>query len=303
MGKWLLEDLSATQVAWLRYSSALVAYLAIVFGSLLWRGIGKTRSVYFLLPSNQRDWLWLALIGGLTFCASPLLQMTGLAQSLASENSMIIALEPLMTSVLAWIILGEAISLLQMFTLSLAMGGFFIFADFNFSHLGEEMSQHSWGNFLILTSLIGEAFYSILGKKLSASYSPVGIFGTSLALGVGCLTWMAAPSLDLVHLLGLLFAFKWKSTLAWIWMGPLATAAGYLFFMMALKEVSVVSAVFFLFLQPILGSGLNYVILGERLSGRQEWGGVLILVAVVGTFLGPSKSLNRVFRKMSKRDA
>ena len=104
MGKWLLEDFTPAECAWLRYTSALVAFLAL--RPLLPKRV-DTR------PPNQpirsfRDIAFIAVLGLLAFCFSPLLQLTGLHDSRATDNALIIAMEPLITVGAAWLFLRQA---------------------------------------------------------------------------------------------------------------------------------------------------------------------------------------------------
>src|SRR5262249_44693024 len=137
---------------------------------------------------------------------------------------------------------------------------------------------HLAGNLIMLVSLTGEAAFSSLGRKLTVRHPPVGVFGTSLAIGVVFLTLATAfygfvtgaplgtPSV--------------RSVLGLLWLGPFGTVAGYLFWMLALGEATVASLAITLFIQPVFGSLWGFCFLGERLSSLQAVGGVLIILAV-----------------------
>jgi drug/metabolite transporter (DMT)-like permease len=68
--------------------------------------------------------------------------------------------------------------------------------------------------------------------------------------------------------------------LATLWLGPLGTTATYLYWMYALKEAPVATVALTLFVQPVVGSLLGTVLLGEKLTAIQALGGAIIVLAV-----------------------
>ena len=115
---------------------------------------------------------------------------------------------------------------------------------------------------------------------MSRIHSPIPLFGTALTLGVVSLVLIAGYR-DGGAIFPKLFQMSWKSFLAILWIGPIGTAGAYLFYMMALSEVTVVSAVPFLFLQPLVGSFFGFLFLGEHLKVMQGFGEVLILLGIL----------------------
>src|SRR4051812_43421102 len=108
MGKWLLEQFSPIQVAGLRYISALLAY-GIFTGVVSWIRFRKadqflnSSDLFFAAPNSWNHRILLFILGFMAFCFSPLIQNLGLAQSMASENALIVAIEPVVTVALAWL--------------------------------------------------------------------------------------------------------------------------------------------------------------------------------------------------------
>jgi drug/metabolite transporter (DMT)-like permease len=326
------EGVSPGTMAWLRFASALAAY-AVGFAIFrcwhlfrVFRGFhrpgglsgGESRSprpVAFLTPRSRADWSWLLLLGVMGFCISPLLQMTGLYASRATDNALIVAMEPLLTVLLAWLILGEAVLAFHWVAFAIALSGFCLLADLTPSRLlllwgspGSPEGAHLIGNILILLALLGEACYTIAGRKLLVRHSAYGIFGSALIVGVCTLTiviGLTQGSSAFISIVGL----SWKAWFAIFFMGPLGTAFAYLYWMIALTEAPVASLVLTLFIQPVFGSFWGYRFLGERLSLMQWAGaglisGAIALLCVVrqlaaATVPGPvshSTALNSVSR-------
>jgi drug/metabolite transporter (DMT)-like permease len=295
--KLLLLEMTPFEAAWTRYFSALCAYLGVAAGFVLAGKVKKdqlTRSwnQFFVIPDKASDKLLVIAIGIMAFCLAPLFQMEGLRTSLAAENSIIVALEPIMTVGLAWLVLRESVSRLDFISFCFAFLGFGILAELHplevwrSAVLGDRLDSHLLGNLLLVVSLAGEASFSVLGKKLIRNYSPVRIFGSALGVGVLCLTILLVGTalgngtfsrLAFFHL----NHWGWKTFLAIFWIGPLGTTLGYLIYIMALVDASVIAVTLFLFLQPLAGALLSYLFLGERLNGLQCFGSVLILLAVL----------------------
>jgi drug/metabolite transporter (DMT)-like permease len=275
MAKLVLADVSPAVTAWLRYLSALIAYLVALPG-LKNKGLGPA----FFRPRNMRDGLLIVAVGFMAFCLAPLLQMTGLHSSRATDNALIVAMEPLMTVALARVIIGERLSQVHYFAFSLALTGFALLSGF---HGGVDFSGSSTsftGNLLMLSALIGEASYSVLSLKLVDRYQPLGIFGSALAVGVGILT-LSTLAIEGPYMFFELSHLSWKSLCGLLWLGPMGTALAYFYWMSVLREASVASLALTLFIQPVLGAVWGYAFLGETLSGAQAMGAIFIITGVM----------------------
>jgi drug/metabolite transporter (DMT)-like permease len=271
--------------AWLRYSSALVAYAA--FSALAC--VRDRRLPCFMVPRGSSERFWILLIGVMVFFFAPLMQMSGLYSSHATENALIVAMEPLITVFLAWLILRDPISSLHLGAFAIALGGFALLGGLLDSVVGVEIeSAHLIGNFLILLSLAGEACYSIAGRKLLMRHPPKAIFGSALLIGVLGLTVVL-----MIKEPGVFSRFTgWgpKVGLAILFLGPLGTSLTYIYWMFALNEASVASVALTLFVQPVFGSIWGAFFLNERLSLIQWAGAALIAAAVILAMRAPTYS-------------
>jgi drug/metabolite transporter (DMT)-like permease len=288
MGKWMLEDFTPVDAAWLRYTSALFAFW--ILRPLLPKRVLSR-------PFNQKtksfqDIVLMIFLGLMAFCFSPLLQLTGLHDSRATDNAMIIATEPLITVGLAWLFLRQALSRGTSISFIFALVGFFFLAGFSLNGLSDLTGggrEHFIGNVIMLVSLIGEALYSVVGTTLlGRGYSPVSIYAWANLAGVMGLTIaVAIVGHDPLQILGgVVHHLHWKSAVGLLWLGPLGTTATYLYWMGALRGATVASLALTLFIQPIFGSIWGYVFLDERLTALQASGGVLIIVAVFAQSVG-----------------
>lgn len=287
-GKVILTAVSPEITAWLRYSSSLLSYVVAVsflqVTSRIWPKM-KTQfdGPYFMKPKARQDWLLLLALGFMTFCFSPFLQFTGLSTSRASENALIIAIEPLITVGMACLFLREKLSSRFLACLILALFGFFMLAGLDPAHgLAADLKDaHLIGNLLILCALLGEASFSVLGRKLQdRNYGSLEIFGSALIVGALSLTVTVLLKSGYGAFAQLL-KLNVKTLAAIFFLGPIGTALTYFFWMLVLRQATVASMALTLFVQPIMGSIWGYCFLDERLTLMQVSGALLIALAVL----------------------
>lgn len=219
----------------------------------------------------------------MAFCASPLLQLNGLQASNATDNALIIAMEPLITVALVWVFLRQKVASSYILCFIASLIGFALLAGLSWNGLQLERS-HFIGNLLMLAALVGEGMYSVAAGKLVGNYSSRFIFGRAILAGVILLTffvWLLSGENPVALVSAAMNHLHWRSGVALFVLGPLGTTVTYLFWISALREASVASMALTLFIQPVFGSVWGYLFLGERLTGLQAIGGVLILLAVI----------------------
>lgn len=275
MAKLVLADVSPAMTAWLRYLSAFVAYL-IAVPFLRKKGYGPA----FLKPRTFRDGALVLTVGFMAFCLAPLLQMTGLQSSRATDNALIVAMEPLMTVALARIVIGERLSQAHYIAFGLALSGFALLSGMPSAIDFSGHSSNLIGNLLMLAALTGEASYSVFSLKLLERFPPLGIFGSALGVGVGILT-LSTYAIEGSHMFAQLSHLSLKSLSGLLWLGPMGTAFAYFYWMSVLREASVATIALTLFIQPVLGALWGYTFLSESLSGAQAMGAILIIAGVM----------------------
>lgn len=276
MGKFVLDDFGAAHFGLLRHGSAFLGYLGIVVF-----GLSRKKSLqnFFAFPQSAKDHRLFIFLGLFTFCTTPLLVAFGLNSSQATDNAIIIAMEPMITVLIAWIVLGESVTRRHAVSFLIAFLGFLLLSKINFSELAANVNAHFIGNILILLSLTGEGAYSTFIRLLLPRFRPTQIFGTGLFLGVTLLCLIVFTHSGPLPLDN----FTWRSALAVVWLGPIGTTFTYHYWTTALgKGATIPALALTLFLQPVLGSIWGIVLLEEAFSWIQALGGLLILAAVAG---------------------
>lgn len=276
-GKIMMTEFTPLQTGWMRYAVAVSTYLVFSLFS-------KNQS--FAVPKRKIAWIWLVLFGFFPFCFTTLLNMKGLSLTRATDNALIIAMEPLMTILAARILVGERMSRIQMAGLMVAMYGFSLLSELTLSQISGGIGGSSLGNILILISLIGEACYSSFTKLLMRE-GPSGRMSGQSILGSGFVIGFVLLTLSLLFLgeeLPVVSIFKNGISLrvlaASFYIGGLGTALTYLFWMKALERASIPSVALSLFVQPLAGALGGSLFLGETLTLSQKFGGFLILASL-----------------------
>lgn len=273
-GKVLLEQHSPIEIAWLRCATTLTtAWLLLTI--LRWL---KPAEVSTLKNSlNPRNLPWIAALGVISFFGSFILHTHGLSHSTATANALIIAIEPLVATLLAWLILREKIGISEGGAFVLAIFGFLLLSHLNPSTLFGEGSSFLLGNLLLLLSLFTDSTFSVISRRLSGQVAPVSIFAHALPFGFLLLTiYGAAKGTPFTGA----FSLSFREWLALLWFGPVGTALTWAYWSIALRTTSVAAVSLTLFAQPILGAAAGYAFLGERLTIEQSAGACFILAAL-----------------------
>jgi drug/metabolite transporter (DMT)-like permease len=275
MGKILMRSYLPMQVSWMRYGSALLGTLLAM--GYLWRKKPALMGNLSQLK-NFSAWGWLLAIGLITFFGSATLQYLGLNLSTSTANALIVAVEPLFAVILARVFLGETMRLNQVGAFILALLGFFLLSNIKPGDILGSMALFNFGNLLLLLVMPMEAMYSIGSRKLAGRVEPIPFFGLSLPIGFAALTaYLLVNEISLPTLSNL----DGQGAFALLWLGPVGTAASYVFWTVALVSAPVAAVSLTLFAQPILGAIFGMTFLGERLDFWQFIGAALILSALV----------------------
>jgi drug/metabolite transporter (DMT)-like permease len=267
--KALSPHLDAGQVATLRYGlSALL--LACAWPWL--RGAAP----------RGRDLIRTVLMGILVFVLAPRLQVSGVQRGQATDAAVLMAFEPLVTSVAAALFLREHIGPRRWAGFSLGLLGMVVMAeiwrpDFRLPSLA--------ANALFVASFVCEAAYSVMGKPLIARASLGKTVTIALLAGTLVNTGLDGPAS--------LRAAAAMPLSAWVLMAYLTlicTVVGYVVWFVVIRETEVNVTVLTVFLQPVVGLIVATVALGESLRWSQLWGSTVI---VVGLVIGLSRQIRR----------
>jgi len=246
--KELGQSFNPFQIVFARYLSQLII-LIIIFNK---RSILHTKSQYPLLQ----------ILRGSLLLVTTCFMFSGLAYLPFAENIAIYMIGPVITTILAFFILKEKISFLQIIVVIVGLIGAIIIADPN---------SQSFNLAIIFPFLAALcfAFFTISTKFLNSSDSNQ----TTLLFTAITGTFLSAPFI--------IFFWKWPSLNATILMfclGLLATI-GHFFFIEALKVINASFAAPFVYLTVMLAAFWGYIIYNEVPNQNTIIGAFLIIIA------------------------
>lgn len=257
-----LEDqLDTREFVALRYAFALVPLL------LLWP----------LLPGRLprgRDLLRTLVMGAVVFTLGPFLQIGGIQRSLASDASILLALDPLVSTLGAALFLHERIPGRRWLGFALAVAGV---ALMSLWHRDAPLPGLA-ANLLILLSFTTEAAWSVMGKPLIHRWGILKV--TTLALAAGStlnLLLLVPRAPDHLARFAALPPGSWAALAI---LGMVLTSLGYSIWYLVIREAPVSVASMTIYLQPILGTIMACTLAGESLLAGHAWGALLILAGL-----------------------
>jgi drug/metabolite transporter (DMT)-like permease len=262
--KLVLRELSPVTTVILRFALGLGALIAIVSLEGKWAFVPR------------RDLGWFLFLGFNGIFVHQLLQVNGLVSTSATNTGWMVALIPIFTALLAWLLLREPFALVQVLGLALAALGTLLVVsrgEFEIGTIGLPVTR---GDLLVFLSAPNWAIFSVLSKRLLARYPPS--FMMTVTMGVGWLLllplfiasagWRELPGLSPEGWAGLLF------------LGLFCSGLAYVFWYDALKVAGAGHVASFLYLEPLVTLVVAMALLKERPVIGTLVGGGLILSGV-----------------------
>jgi drug/metabolite transporter (DMT)-like permease len=231
------------------------------------------------LNLNSRQWLWVIVVSAVGVGGLNLGLFTGLASTNATNGSLIMALSPLMTSLIACIALRTLPSLVQCFSLLMSLTG--VLMVITNGHLETLISMHiNHGDQLIFCGMLAWSLYTYFSQGISRwmpviPYTFVGMLSGAAVIGVMC--WASPEVYPFVEL--------WNSTTLGmsevVYIGVFGTVAGYLLWLNGVRHLGSANAALFFNFVPIFSVLTSYM-LGQEVTALQLFG---IMVVIVGLLL------------------
>ena len=227
------------------------------------------------LPKVSRNqFLQVVGVGFVGYGISLSLQFLGTKLSTAANGSLVTSATPAFVLLFAWLLLKEKITTRRLLALLLATGGVIAVIDPRSAQLNPDLFT---GNLLLFGAAITWALYSVLVRKMTQSldvlpFSLVAFFG-GLPVTIPATVWelntagVGEISLGVVG--GVLF------------LGVISTALAMILWNTAFAVLDASAASLTFFAQPVVGTFLGWLFLGERITSLFISGGLLIGIGLV----------------------
>jgi drug/metabolite transporter (DMT)-like permease len=263
-GRHVAQNMGPFTIAFLRFAIASILLLA-----LTWRREGR-------LPRlNRAHLLAVLLLGATGIYAYNAMFFRGLRLIEASRASLIIATTPAFIALASAVFFHERLGLLRVSGIILSIVGALIVISRG--RLGAAaIDGLGSGEVLIFTCVLSWVVYSLIGKVVMRTLSPLVAVSYSVAAGSVALL-ISACFEGLGKNLSQAGYLDW---LAIVYMAVFATVIGFVWFYEGVKHIGTTRAGLFINFVPVFAVLLGCLVLREPVTLSLGVGGLLVLVGV-----------------------
>ncbi|NUU37301.1 DMT family transporter [Pseudomonas sp. C2B4] len=266
-GRFLADGVSPLFAASLRFLLASAALLLFLLLSRI-----------PLARPNRRQWLQLALLGFFGIFFYNLCFFYGLHYINASRASLIVALNPAVIGLAAWLLFKERLSPAKVIGIVICIAGAsLVIVSRNPQLLAD--NPDAWvGDLLILGCVLGWGIYSLCSRELTQSLGPVQTVTWSILLGT-LMLWLTCAIRGEVRVDALtsLGPSQWLSLM---YLGVLGSALAYIGYYDGIRKIGATRSGVFIALNPLTAVIFGALLLGEQLTLAMYVGGGLILAGI-----------------------
>jgi drug/metabolite transporter (DMT)-like permease len=227
----------------------------------------------------RKDWLGFLTLGVLGQVVAQLFVTWGLRYSLASNGAMLMLILPIITTLMAYILLGEKMSPIRWVSFALAAAGVVECSGVDWKGLNLTSGIYLFGNVLIFVSVCGSAFYNVYSKRLLTRYTPLQVLLYSYYFVVAVLlpiTLYTEP--------GAFHRFIHYTVRTWIGIALLAIfqyCLSMVIFLNVLSRLDATQASLSNYLIPFFGLVIAAIVLHEHLTLFMMVGGIMVLLSTL----------------------
>jgi drug/metabolite transporter (DMT)-like permease len=203
----------------------------------------------------------------------------GVDRSTASNAAIIYLTLPVITAVLASVVLGERMTRLRWASLGIALVGVLILSTPNLRQMSLSKGQFLMGNVLVLLACVGSSIYNVYSKELLKCFTPMEVltYGYVLAFVFSLLLMYWAEPLSWSSLR----AYSASAWVALLVLSVFSWGLAMVLWMFLLKRLDVSQASVSIYLLPFFGVILSAITLQENIGFSTVIGGVITLAGTV----------------------
>ncbi len=264
ISKILLKTVQPMELVWLRYVIGLIA-LAV--------------SILATKQSWKIQWRHLphiAAVGMIGYGLSIYTQFLGTQLSTAQMGAMITSATPAFMVIFARIILHEKITARRAISVGIATTGVLMIVGVNGASSSFEL-----GGVILGIAALTWALMSVLVKRVPRDYSPLTVTMYAMIIATIFMTPMAIPQIMQTPLGEWLHPGMWGGL---FYLGVISTAGAFFLWNKGLQLMEASSGGVFFFFQPLVGTFLGWIVLGERVGLIFWLGAALIVLSVTLVF-------------------
>jgi drug/metabolite transporter (DMT)-like permease len=204
----------------------------------------------------------------------------GTEHSTAANAALIYLTIPIITALLAAVIVPEKMTLVKWGSLAIALVGVLILSGFDWQHMDLASGKYAVANFAVLIACTSSSFYNVYSKKLLRQFTPLEVlvygYWVAVVASVPLVIRVEHFTLDSVLTYG---TAVWTALLV---LSVVSWGLAMVLWMYLLKRLDVSQASVSFYLLPFLGVVISAITLHEKITQTMIFGG---LVTLVGTIL------------------
>jgi drug/metabolite transporter (DMT)-like permease len=228
---------------------------------------------------TRRDWIGFIVIGIFGLVPASAFLAWGTERSTASNAALIYLTVPILTAVLASIILGERMTWIRWLSLGICLAGVMLLSRSDLRHQSLVRGEFLVGNILVLLACASSSFYNVYSKDLLNRFSGLEIlvygYAMALVLSIPLLVWIEPLTWSAI---GGYTNATWFSVLV---LSVFSWGLAMVLWMFVLRRLDVSQASVSIYLLPFLGVLISAVTLHERITGSMLIGGAITLAGAV----------------------
>jgi len=249
------------ELVWIRYVIAILALFIV--------GLIKRQSWRI----NKRHIPLIVAIGVIGNAVSIVTQEYGTMLSSAQMGAIITSSTPAFMVIFARLILKEKVNIKKGISVCLATIGVLLIVGNGHINMSSQL-----GGISLLMAALTWALMSILIKRVPSNYSPVVVTTYSILVAILVLTPFVYKGLGEIHISKLTDPTIGGGLL---YLGIVSTALAFILWNRGLQLLNASSGGLFFFFQPLVGTLLGWLLLGESIGGTFWIGSFLILSGVL----------------------
>ncbi len=202
----------------------------------------------------------------------------GLERVPAGRGALIMALNPVMTALGAWLVFAERMSRVRIFGIVLAVAGVIVVITRGdpgaLAH-----GAIGLGELFLFGSVLGWVTYTLMGRAVLKGMSPLGASTWASLLGMIMLVACAVFERPWAALA----ALRPSGWVAIAYLGALGTVVAFLWFYQGVQRIGPARSAIFLSFVPVFGVVFAALVLGEPILASMIVGGALVVGGVLLT--------------------
>ncbi|MCP8967012.1 DMT family transporter [Ectobacillus ponti] len=264
----------------------LLLELRFLLGLLVLGWIARRHGAWSI---QRRDVPAMALLAFVGYTCSIGMQFIGTDLSGAAMGSLITAASPALISLFAVWLLRERLHLYKGLAMLTATAGVLIVVG-----LPNGENQTFLGNTILFGAALTWALYTVLSRKQTLKYSSLTVTAWASLFGV----LFTAPAAAAEGLALPADPWLWAGI---VYLGVVSTAGAFYFWNKGFEYIDAATGSLFFFMQPLVGSFLGWLLLGEALHWNFFLGALFIAAGMLFSIKEPAAPLKPQEREQFER--